>query len=260
VLIFDSGIGGLSILKYIKDKIKNVHYIYMLDNEAFPYGNKTELFIIERSIKIINIVKKNYPINVVVIACNTASTTALYYLRKQFKLPIIGIFPEIQKAEKVTKNNIIGLVATSTTIYSSYIQKQLNQKCIHTNIKTIATNHLALIAEKKIRGFNIPRIDLEYIFKDWMNLSIKPDTIILGCTHFLSLKKEIQRIFNQSIFFIDSKEQILSEGKDWLYQLQLNQKNQKNIFLYSKKNKTVQQLFCYLKEYNFQQIKNINVR
>ncbi|ANZ22734.1 glutamate racemase [Buchnera aphidicola (Diuraphis noxia)] len=259
MLIFDSGVGGLSILKNIKNTLPNIRYIYVLDNQGFPYGNKKKTFILKRSIKIINIIKKQYPIKIVLIACNTASTNTLSILKKQFNFPIIGIFPEIKFAQRITKNNIIGLIATKATINSDYIQKIIQKKPTNVTIKIIATNKLASIAEKKIRGNNTNKKELQNIFKPWINLKITPDTIILGCTHFLFLKIEIQKILYNSIYFIDSKNTVILKIKKYFYQFNIKQEIKKNIFLYSKDNKKIQELLFYLKEYNFHETTIINL-
>jgi len=258
VLIFDSGAGGLSFLKIINKRMPNIKYIYILDNEAFPYGNKTELFLIERSIKIINIIKKKYPITIVVIACNTVSTVALSTLRKKFNFPIIGIFPRIKAAEKITKNKIIGLIATKRTINSSYTQNIIYKKSSCNIIKVIGTNKLALIAEKKIRGLKFSKISLANIFKPWNQVQKKPDTIILGCTHFLLLKKEIKKILcTPYIYFIDSTEIPLLQIKKYFAKFNKNQIIQKNIFFYSEYNKELRELLFFLKQYDFYTIQHI---
>jgi len=234
----------------------------MLDNEAFPYGNKTEFFIVERSIKIINTIKKIYPITIVVIACNTASTTALSILRNKFHIPIIGIFPPIQHAEQVTKNKIIGLIATKTTINSFYTKNAIYNKSSSNTIKIIGTNKLASIAEKKIRGIPVSSINLKKIFKKWITLPICPDTIILGCTHFLSLEKEIKKILytkKSSIYFIDSRKLVASQIKNYFNKSIIKQEIKKNIFLYSKNSDDLKELFFFLKKYNFKTIQHINL-
>lgn len=253
VLIFDSGVGGLSILEDIKT-LPNIKYIYILDNEAFPYGNKTKCFIIQRSIKIIKTIKKNYPISITIIACNTASTVALSILRKTFNFPIIGIFPDIKHAEKISQNKIIGLIATQATINSSYIKKRTNKKNPNKNIQIISTNKLAVIAEKKIRGLIISKIELKKIFQKWIDLTIQPDTIILGCTHFLLLKKEIKEILYKSIYFVDSKDKIIQNVKKHFNRFNIDQKIKDNIFLYSKNNIELKKLLFFLKKYNFKEI------
>lgn len=255
MLIIDSGIGGLSILNSIRNNFPNIHYIYMMDNEAFPYGEKKEKFILERIIKIINTIKKFYPIGIVIIACNTASTVSLHILKKKFNIPIIGVLPILQPAIKTTKNNIIGLIATKATINSFYIKKIINKHSFQSNIKIIDTNELAKIAEKKFRKLSIDNKKLKKIFQSWTILSPKPDTIILGCTHFSFLKKEIQKIFCNPIKFIDAGENIFNNIKKYYYQ----EKIKKNIFLCSKYNQKVKELLFFLTKYNFKKIKEINL-
>ncbi|CAL4325911.1 glutamate racemase [Buchnera aphidicola] len=255
MLIIDSGIGGLSVLNNIKKELPNIHYIYMLDNEAFPYGKKRDNFIIKRMIKIINIIKKNYPIKIVILGCNTASTISLSILRKFFNIPIIGVLPTLNTAIKTTKNKIIGLIATEGTINSTYIKKMIYQSSFRYNIKIIATNELAKIAEKKIRKLSISNAKLKKIFNPWILLPIPPDTIILGCTHFSFLKIEIKKNFYNQINFIDPGEIITNELKKTF----CSEKIKKNILLCSKYNKKIKQLLFFLKKYEFKKIQEINL-
>lgn len=230
----------------------------MLDNQAFPYGNKKESFIIKRTINIINIVKKKYPIRIVVVACNTASTISLSILRKKFSFPIFGVLPRIESDEKIKNKKIIGLIATVATIKSSYVKETIKKKYSNSTLKIIGTNKLALIAEKKMRGYANSTIELKKIFKSWINLSIKPDIIILGCTHFSFLKKEIKTILNNNnLCFIDSIKIITHEINDYFKMLNFSQNINKNVLLYSGKNKKFKQLLFFLKKYKFTEIKNI---
>ncbi|QCI17352.1 glutamate racemase [Buchnera aphidicola (Aphis helianthi)] len=259
MLIFDSGIGGISILENIKKNIPNINYIYLLDNEGFPYGEKKESFIIQRCIKIINTIIKIYPIKIVIVACNTASTISLSILKKIFNIPIIGVLPLLDQAIKKTKNNKIGLIATTATINSSYI-KNIMSECIYAkSIKVIATNELAKLAEKKIRKLSISNIKLKNIFNSWIMLSVKPDTIYLGCTHFSFLKDEIQNIFYQPITFLDSHITVTKIVKQYFLNNQTNQIIKKNVFLYSEYNQEINKLLWFLKKYQFNTIKKINL-
>lgn len=262
MLIFDSGVGGLSVLTTIKKILPNMHYIYVLDNEAFPYGNKTEDFIVHRTMKIIQIIKKKYCIQIVLIACNTASTIALSFLKKQFSFPIIGILPDIETAYKTTNNNIIGLVATQATINSIYTQQLIYKKPSTDIIKIISTNQLAAIAEKKVRRIAFSKTHLKNIFKPWIDLRIKPDTIILGCTHFVFLRQEIKNtIYNKTslINFIDSREKSASYINNYFDKCNIHQNIHENIFFYSKDHSSLQNLLFFLKKYQFRKIKYINL-
>lgn len=259
MLIFDSGIGGISILENIKKNLPNINYIYLLDNEGFPYGEKKESFIIERSIKIINTIKTIYPIKLVVVACNTASTISLSILKKTFNIPIIGVLPSLDKAIKITKNNKIGFIATKATIQSLYIKKIIYKHIHRKNIQIIATNKLAKIAEKKIRKLSISNLELKKIFNSWITLSVQPDTIYLGCTHFLFLKNEIQNIFYKPINFLDTHESVTEIVKQYFIKNKTKQNIKENIFLYSQYNKELNNLLWVLKKYKFNRIEKINL-
>ncbi|QFQ32358.1 glutamate racemase [Buchnera aphidicola] len=259
MLIFDSGIGGISILKNIKKKLPNKNYIYLLDNKEFPYGEKKESFIIKRSIKIINKIINLYPIQIVVIACNTVSTISLHILKKKFNIPIVGVLPSLDQAMKITQNKKVGIIATKATIKSSYVKNIISKYTNHMNIEVIATNELARIAEKKIRKISFSNFELKKIFYPWMILAVQPDTIYLGCTHFSFLKNEIQNIFYKPINFLDSYTNTTKIVKKYFLNIKNSQNIKKNVFLYSKYNKNLDKLLYILKKYKFNDFKKINL-
>lgn len=259
MLIFDSGIGGISILENIKKNLPNINYIYLLDNAGFPYGEKKESFIIQRSIKIINIITTLYPIRAVVIACNTASSISLSILKKKFNIPIIGVVPVLDQSTKITKNDRIGFIATQATVNSLYVQNIISKYLKYQSIQVIATNELAKIAEKKMRKISISHLELKKIFHAWLILTNPPDTIYLGCTHFSFLKHEIQDIFYKPIKFLDSHENITKTIKKYFLNKQNNKNIKKNIFLYSKYDKELNKLLWMLKKYEFSCMKQISL-
>ncbi|AWH90268.1 glutamate racemase [Buchnera aphidicola (Melanaphis sacchari)] len=260
MLIFDSGIGGLSILNIIKKEIPEINYIYVFDNEAFPYGKKKKQFLIKRSIKIIKKIKEKYPIKIVIIGCNTVSTTSLEILKNIFHIPIIGILPSLKHASNITKNKHIGLIATHATINSAYVKKIISKYSYLNNIKIIATNKLARISENKIRNLSISNTEIKNIFKPWSDCLTFPDTIILGCTHFSFIEKEIKKIFKKkSTILINPQDLIISKVKKKICRYLDNQNIKENIFLYSKNDKNIEQLLFLLKKYNFSKLKKISL-
>ena len=98
VLVFDSGVGGLSVYDEVRQMLPDLHYIYAFDNVAFPYGEKSEEFIVERVVEIVTAVAKRHPLSIIVIACNTASTVSLPALRAKFSCPVVGVVPAIKPA------------------------------------------------------------------------------------------------------------------------------------------------------------------
>ncbi|MEQ5186908.1 glutamate racemase, partial [Providencia alcalifaciens] len=121
VLVFDSGVGGLSVYREIREKLPEAHYIYVFDNEAFPYGEKSQEFIIDRVVRIVSAVAEKHDIATIVIACNTASTVSLPALRAKFtEIPIVGVVPAIKPAAKLTCYGVVGLLATRATVKRPY--------------------------------------------------------------------------------------------------------------------------------------------
>ncbi len=259
IIFLDSGIGGLYIFKKIINIIpKNINYMYIMDNYGFPYGNKNYLYIINRIINITNIISNKFYIIQIIISCNTASIISLKYIKKKIKIPIIRILPNIKLAIKKTQNNNIGLLGTFITINHNYINNLILK--IPKKIKIIKKYSLDLvkISENKIK-YGIINIDkIKYIFLDWLNLNTKPDVIILGCTHFSFLKKEIKSLFKNKIIFIDFNKKI---KKKIIKILTFNKKikQQRRIFCYTKKYKFYNYFFKKNKIFKkFNEIKNIN--
>lgn len=204
IIILDSGFGGLSIYKEIYKILPNIYYTYIFDNYAFPYGKKKEFFLINRFIKIIKKIQKIEPISLIVIACNSASTAILPLLKNKFFFPIIGVVPNIKKAVKVTKNKIIGLLATEGTIKREYTNKLIKVFANNCKVIKLGSSKLVKIAEDKIYGKKIFLDQIYNIIKPLILRKQYPDTIILGCTHFSLLEKELNKIL-KNVNLIDAK-------------------------------------------------------
>ncbi|QJC34226.1 glutamate racemase [Enterobacteriaceae endosymbiont of Donacia cinerea] len=251
IFIFDSGLGGITIYNYIKNIFFNINFIYLLDNKYFPYGNKSKNFIFQRLIKILKKISYHYNISLAIIACNTASVSSLPKIRNYFTFPIIGVTPVINLAIKKTKNNVIGLLATSTTLKNYKIQKKINFLNKKYKIETISSEKLVFLAEKKLLGYKISINEIKEIFKSWYNLKIFPDTIILGCTHFPLILNELKIILPRKICFLDSQKKIiLTFQKNINYNPKILNKK-KNIVFYTKKNKYIKKLKILFFKKNF---------
>nr|WP_241973703.1 glutamate racemase [Candidatus Pantoea edessiphila] len=178
--------------------------MYVFDNDSFPYGNKDDLFILKRIINIIETISKKYLISLAVIACNTASIIALIELRKYHLFPIIGLVPAIKPSVQITRNGIIGLLATHNTIYSNIVSDLISKFAGKCKILAIESSKLVILAEEKFIGKKIFLEDLRCILKPWLNNFKTPDTIILGCTHFVLLRDELKKIFPLNTYLVDS--------------------------------------------------------
>lgn len=253
VLVFDSGIGGLTVYNEIYNKVPNAHYIYAFDNELFPYGDKSAEFLINRVNSVIETITKFYTIDLAVIACNTASTVCLPSLRSKFSFPIIGVVPAIKPASLLTKNKCIGLLATKATIERTYTTNLIQQFAANCSVQLLGLSELALIAENKLQGITVDIQQLKELMQPWLELQTVPDTIVLGCTHYPFIKKELQMIFSQATF-IDSGYAIATRVYNLLNdKYDLKQKTSdasENIVLSTNYNQSVEKLIKKLSDYN----------
>ncbi|NCO47257.1 MAG: glutamate racemase, partial [Vibrio sp.] len=119
VLIFDSGVGGLSVYQEVQAKLPQLNYIYLFDNEAYPYGELNQEVLIKRVVRLVSDVVVKERIDLVVIACNTASTIVLPKLRSCLAVPVVGVVPAIKPASSLA-NKAVGLIATPATITRQY--------------------------------------------------------------------------------------------------------------------------------------------
>lgn len=205
ILILDSGVGGLFVYQIIYKIFPGAFYLYVFDNRFFPYGELTESFIIQRVIFIIKTIFNQHQCDLVIIACNTISVVALKILRTQFCFPIIGIVPEIKLAMKYTKNGVIGVLGTRRTIHNNYFVELIKYFEYQYTMILLGTSELVKLAEYKMHGKLVLKSELKKIFRGWLNLKKFPDTLVLGCTHFSLLKKELIEFFPSVSYVIDSE-------------------------------------------------------
>lgn len=204
VLIFDSGVGGLSVYQEIKNLLPDLHYIYVFDNQGFPYGEKSEEFIVERVIATVTKVNEQYPLSLAVIACNTASTVSLPPLREQFSFPIVGVVPAIKPAAKLTSNGVVGILATKATVQREYTHELIARFATEAKIVLLGSSELVELAEAKLHGKQVERRELETILQPWLLMKEPPDTVVLGCTHFPLLSEELSSVLPVGTRLVDS--------------------------------------------------------
>lgn len=209
ILVFDSGVGGLSVYTELQSILPKRHYIYVFDNEVFPYGEKPENLIIRRVTAILDRITREYPIALVVIACNTASTVTLPTLRSRFSFPIVGVVPAIKPAVALTRNGVIGLLATRATIKRSYTKTLLTRFASHYRVEMLGSAALVELAEAKLRcHFSVMDEKLlgkiTAILEPWLLMPEPPDTVVLGCTHFPLLKEELLAVLPAGTELVDS--------------------------------------------------------
>lgn len=192
--LFDSGIGGLSVLKQFVRYLPGENYIYLGDTARVPYGNRSPQTVIEYSKQCINFLI-NQDVKLIVIACNTASATALDTVRSMTDVPIIGMInPAAQSAILTTQNNKIGVIGTRATINSRAYQNEITRLAGKNEIEVFAKPcplFVPLVEEGMMRH-EVTRIIAQEYLGEFEAHDI--DTLVLGCTHYPLLKQLINEI------------------------------------------------------------------
>ncbi|MCL1123999.1 glutamate racemase [Shewanella surugensis] len=214
ILVFDSGMGGLSVLNAIKSVLPQATYCYLFDNARLPYGELDEQDLVEGCVTLISQVVKQMNASLVVVACNTASTLVLPILRQQLNIPIVGVVPAIKPAAEHSRSKKIGLLATPATITRIYTHDLIEQFASDCEVYLFGSSQLVLLAEDKVVGREIDEHIIEHILQPIKNASI--DTLVLGCTHFPILRAEIQQVLGLEVTLLDSEQAIASRVKSLL--------------------------------------------
>ncbi|MFZ1291469.1 MAG: glutamate racemase [Melioribacteraceae bacterium] len=212
--IFDSGIGGLTVVKSVNTFLPSEKIIYFGDTARVPYGSKSNSTIIEYSIQDAKfLAKKN--VKLIIVACNTASSVALDELRNKFDIPIIGMInPGAKAAIKETKNNKIGVIGTETTISNQAYSKVIKSSNPEIEVIEKACPLFVPLAEEGWINHPATKLIAEEYLTDLKNANI--DTLILGCTHYPILKDVIQKVIGEKVKLIDSGSAASVEVNEYL--------------------------------------------
>lgn len=150
ILMFDSGVGGLSVMQEVYKANKQALFYYLFDHECFPYGNKSEVFLKKRVSNLLQSLCSKLQPDLIVIACNTASTIVLPTLREIFTIPIVGVVPAIKPAAKISKKHNICLLATQGTVHRSYTDFLINEFASDCKVLKIGSQDLVRLAEEQL--------------------------------------------------------------------------------------------------------------
>ncbi|WP_027137752.1 glutamate racemase [Gaetbulibacter saemankumensis] len=229
--IFDSGVGGTSIWKEIHTLLPHENTIYLADSANAPYGLKNKEAIVSLSVK-----NTEYLINngckLIVVACNTATTNAINYLRNTYDIPFIGIEPAIKPAALQTKTNTIGILATKGTLSSELFSK--TSGLFASNIKVIervGNGIVELIESGKLHSEDMRSLLSNYL-KPMLEANI--DYLVLGCTHYPYLIPILLELLPTNVKIIDSGEAVARQTKSILEKnrlLNLSNANSNNQFI-----------------------------
>ncbi|MGA9270240.1 MAG: glutamate racemase [Lutimonas sp.] len=233
--IFDSGLGGLTIYNEIHNLLPHENIIYLADSRNAPYGGKSKEQIIEISVKNTEFLLKK-GCKLIVVACNTASTNAVKYLREHYQVPIIRVQPAIKPAALNSKTKVVGMLATKGTLESELLFETAQRFATGVKVvEQVGEGLVSLIEDGQMESPEMTRLLKKYV-EPMLEHNI--DQLVLGCTHYPFLTEQIKEITGESVQIVDSGEAIARQTRVILKEeglLNEDQHEGKRVF-YSNKN------------------------
>ncbi len=204
--IFDSGVGGLTVLREIVRAVPQEDTIYFGDTARVPYGTKSPETVVRYAHEITSFLVKR-DIKLLVVACNTVSAVALNSLKRQFPIPVIGtIEPGAKRAVDVTRNNKVGVIGTAGTIKSGAYTRAIKRLSPETEVLTKACPLFVPLAEEGWTDNEVTRLTAQLYLQELKDAGV--DTLVLGCTHYPLLKSIIAEVMGPDVVLVDSAEEI----------------------------------------------------
>ena len=186
ILIFDSGVGGLTVYREVAAARPDARYIYVADDAGFPYGNQPEAALIARIVEVIGQAIAEHTPDLVVVACNTASTLALAELRARFAVPFVGTVPAIKPACAQSKSKRIAVLGTQATVSREYTRALIREFAAGCDVVLVGSPRLASYAEAELAGAPVAdaaiKAEIAGCFVDAGGR--RTDTVVLACTHY----------------------------------------------------------------------------
>jgi glutamate racemase len=221
ILVFDSGLGGLSVAREIIAAHPHCRLSYLADNAFFPYGTKDDAQLVARILSVIRQAIVMLQPDLIVIACNTASTLALGHLRQECNLPFVGVVPAIKPAAAASRSKVVGLLATPATINRPYTEELIRNFAQSVQVVRYGSASLVAMAEAHIQG---QPVDVAALREELAQLWEQPqgdriDAVVLACTHFPLIKPLLQSVAPSHWSWIDSGEAVARQVGVWLAQL-----------------------------------------
>ncbi|WP_156841348.1 glutamate racemase [Novosphingobium aquimarinum] len=210
VLLFDSGVGGLTVLREIRQLLPDAPVVYAADNAGLPYGTKTEAQVAARVCGLLGRITERLQPRLVCIACNTASTIALGMVRDVLEIPVVGTVPAIKPAAALTRSGVIGLLGTEATIRQDYVDRLEAEFAQDKTLLRYGAPRLVEAAEAKLRGVTP---DPDAVREAVDGLRSMPggeamDALVLACTHFPLLADELQAALGPEVRLVHGAEGI----------------------------------------------------
>jgi glutamate racemase len=205
-VVFDSGLGGLTVLGAIRSLRPDVEIVYVADDAAFPYGRLSEADLIARVRVVMARIAADRRPDIVVIACSTASTLALPHLRAAYpNLPFVGVVPAIKPAAKASRSGLVSVLATRGTVARDYTHALVREHATDCEVTLVGSAVLAPLAERFLRGDTVDDAEIAreiapcFVEKEGR----RTDHVVLACTHYPLLIKALERLAPWPVAFVD---------------------------------------------------------
>jgi glutamate racemase len=205
ILVFDSGLGGLTVLREIVAARPDAHYVYVADDEFFPYGHHSEEAIIARVVPLIGELIDAHAPDLVTIACNTASTLVMSHLRERYRLPFVGTVPAIKPACAGSKTKRVSVLGTRGTVKREYTRKLIHDFAQGCEVTLVGSPELASLAEAALSGIDVSDADIAAELAPCFveDAEGRTDTVVLACTHYPLLMDRFVRLAPWPVSWID---------------------------------------------------------
>jgi len=207
--VFDSGLGGLTVVQAMTEVIKGAELFYVADTKNAPYGEKTTEEILQYSLNITQYLLNNHQIDALIVACNTATSAAIKYLREQYpSLIIIGTEPGIKPAIEQTRTGKVGVLATPATLKGDKYQDLVNEFALHKDVTLFEQACPGLV--EQIENGETHSMKTKEMLEAWLHpmRENNVDTIVLGCTHYPLVSEVIEHVMQRRLNLIHTGEAI----------------------------------------------------
>jgi glutamate racemase len=205
IVVFDSGLGGLTVFAELQKARPDADFVYAADDAGFPYGRLAEPALVARVVAVMDRLIARFSPDLVVIACNTASTAVLPTLRARFSIPFVGTVPAIKPAAAVTRTKLVSVLATPGTVKRDYTQGLIASFAADCSVTLVGASRLASLAEAVLNGRVVPDADITaeiapaFVVKGGM----RTDVVVLACTHYPLLRPQLERLAPWPVTWID---------------------------------------------------------
>jgi glutamate racemase len=218
ILVFDSGLGGLTVFREVVKARPDARLVYAADDAFFPYGKQDEPLLIKRVIEVMGELIGTHRPDVVVVACNTASTIVLAPLREKFQVPFVGTVPAIKPACSTSKTRLVTVLGTEATVKREYTRMLIREHGNGCAVTLVGSPHLAELAEAELKGEAVRDRDIAAeISPCFVEAGGKrTDTVVLACTHYPLLLDRLVRLAPWPVDWIDPAPAIARRVADLL--------------------------------------------